>query len=129
MQAVVAVLLRLLPESAPLWIVVLVLVLYGLGNGFALASLHHAALMGIPEAQIGQASGLYSMLRFFGSVVGSALAGVVLAFLLDRGLGALRAYQYGFLAFGAVALVGALVGTGLGEQPATAVLRPAKDSG
>jgi predicted MFS family arabinose efflux permease len=129
MQAVVAVLLCLLPESAPLWIVVLVLVLYGLGNGFALASLHHAALVGIPEAQIGQASGLYSMLRFFGSVVGSALAGVVLAVLLDRGLGALRAYQYGFLAFGAVALLGALVGTQLGERPATAALQPAKESG
>jgi EmrB/QacA subfamily drug resistance transporter len=129
MQAVVAVLLCTLPESAPLWSVVLILVLYGLGNGFALASLHHAALVGIPEAQIGQASGLYSMLRFFGSVVGSALAGVALAFLLDRGLGALRAYQYGFLAFGVVALVGALVGAQLGERPTTAALRPAKESG
>ena len=69
------------------------------------------------------------MLRFFGSVVGSALAGVVLAVLLDRGLPALRAYQYGFLAFGGVALVGALVGTQLGEQKPGLALRPAKDNG
>jgi MFS family permease len=108
---------------------VLILVFYGLGNGFALASLHHAALAHIPEAQLGQASGLYSMLRFFGSVVGSALAGVVLAFLLDRGWAALQAYQYGFLAFGGVALVGALVGTQLGEQDSRLVLEPAKGSG
>jgi MFS family permease len=129
MQTVTAISFFLLPETAPLWSIVLILVFYGLGNGFALASLHHAALSGIPEAQIGQASGLYSMLRFFGSVVGSALAGVVLAFLLDRGLLALRAYQVGFLVFGAVALVGALVGAQLGERKPWIVQRPAKDSG
>jgi MFS family permease len=126
MQAVVAILLCLLAPTAPLWGVVLVLALYGLGNGFALASLHHAALSHIPEAQIGQASGLYSMLRFFGSVVGSALAGVVLAFFLDRGLPALQAYRYGFLVFGGVALAGALVGTQLeGERADRAALKPA----
>jgi MFS family permease len=126
MQTVTAILLCLLPSTAPLWSIVLILVFYGLGNGFALASLHHAALTRVPEAQIGQASGLYSMLRFFGSVVGSALAGVVLALLLDRGLSALRAYQYGFLVFGGVALVGAMVGTRLeAERSAGTVLRRA----
>jgi predicted MFS family arabinose efflux permease len=126
MQAVVAILLCLLAPTAPLWSVVLVLALYGLGNGFALASLHHAALSRIPEAQIGQASGLYSMLRFFGSVVGSALAGVVLAFFLDRGLRAPQAYRYGFLVCGGVALAGALVGTQLeGERADRAALQPA----
>jgi MFS family permease len=129
MQAVTAILLCLLPETAPMWSIALILAFYGLGNGFALASLHHAALSRIPEAQIGQASGLYSMLRFFGSVVGSALAGVILAFLLDQQLPALRAYQYGFLAFGGVALVGAFVGAQLGERGVRLVLRPAKDSG
>jgi MFS family permease len=129
MQTLVALCFCLLPETAPLWSVGLILVLYGLGNGFALASLHHAALSQIPEAQIGQASGLYSMLRFFGSVVGSALAGVVLAFLLDLGLPALRAYQYGFLAFGGVALVGALVGTQLGQRGFRLTLRPANERG
>jgi MFS family permease len=129
MQTVTAICFSLLPVTAPLWSIGLVLVLYGLGNGFALASLHHAALVGIAEAQIGQASGLYSMLRFFGSVVGSALAGVVLVALLDRGLPALQAYRYGFLAFGGVALVGALVGTQLGEQRPKLALRPAKEGG
>jgi MFS family permease len=129
MQTVVATLLCLLSPVAPLWSIVLILTLYGLGNGFALASLHHAALTDIPEAQIGQASGLYSMLRFFGSVVGSALAGVVLAFLLDRGLSALQAYQYGFLVFGGVALAGALVGTQLGERDSSLVLQTAQGKG
>jgi hypothetical protein len=54
---------------------------------------------------------------------------VVLAFLLDQRPPALRAYQFGFLVFGAVALVGALVGTQLGERRPRIVLRPAKDSG
>ena len=49
--------------------------------------------------------------------------------LLDRGLLALRAYQYGFLAFGAVALVGAWVGTQLGERKPKVALRPARASG
>jgi MFS family permease len=130
MQTVTAVLLCTLSPTAPLWNIVLLLVLYGLGNGFALASLHHAALSGIPEAQIGQASGLYSMLRFIGSVVGSALAGVVLASALDRGLSALRAYQVGFLVFGGVALIGALVGTRLeGVRATRLVLRSAKEGG
>jgi hypothetical protein len=69
------------------------------------------------------------MLRFFGSVVGAALAGVVLAFLLDQGLPALRAYQVGFLAFGGVALLGAFVGSQLGERGARLVLKPAKGRG
>jgi len=129
MQTVVGILLCLLPSTVPLWSIVLVLALYGLGNGFALASLHHAALMRIPEVQIGQASGLYSMLRFFGSVVGSALAGVVLSFLLDQGLSAMQAYQYGFLVFGGVALAGALVGTQLGEPESSLVLQTAKGNG
>jgi MFS family permease len=107
---------------------VLILILYGLGNGFALAALHHASLHGIPEAQLGQASGLYSMLRFIGSVTGSALAGVVLAFLMGR-LALLQAYQVGFLVFGAVALAGAFVGTQLGERGSRLVLRPAKERG
>lgn len=129
MQTLTAIAFCLLPGSAPLWSVGLILVFYGLGNGFALASLHHAALAGIPEAQIGQASGLYSMLRFFGSVVGSALAGVALAFLLDLHLLPLQAYQYGFLAFGGVALIGAAIGTQLGEPDSQFVLQPAKGSG
>jgi MFS family permease len=128
MQTVVAICFFLLPATAPLWSIVLILMLYGLGNGFALASLHHAALTQISEAQIGQASGLYSMLRFFGSVVGSALGGVVLASLLGQHLPALRAYQLGFLAFGGVALIGALVGTQLGERKSEGALS-AKESG
>lgn len=128
MQTLTAIAFCLLPETAPLWSIGLVLAFYGLGNGFALASLHHAALLGISDAQIGQASGLYSMLRFFGSVVGSALAGVVLAFLLDQHPSALQAYQYGFLAFGGVALIGALVGTRLGEPDSKLVLQPVKGS-
>jgi MFS family permease len=126
MQTVTAITFFVLPDTAPLSSVVLILILYGLGNGFALAALHHASLQGIPEAQLGQASGLYSMIRFIGSVTGSALAGVVLAFLMGRQLALLQAYRYGFLIFGAVALFGAFVGTQLGERGSRLVLRPVK---
>jgi MFS family permease len=126
MQALTAILFCLLPETAPLWSIVLVQLLNGLGNGFSLAALHHAALTHVSETQYGQASGLYTTLRFFGSVVGSALAGVLLAFLLNQGLSALRAYQYGFLAFGGVALAGAVVGAQLGTRGPGLVARPAK---
>jgi DHA2 family methylenomycin A resistance protein-like MFS transporter len=128
-QGLTALSFFLLPESAPIWSVVAILVFYGLGNGFALAALHHAALVGVPEAKIGQASGLYSTLRFFGSVVGSALAGVILAFLLDQHMPLLRAYQYAFLVFAGSALAGACVGLQLRENRSDVVLRPARERG
>jgi EmrB/QacA subfamily drug resistance transporter len=128
-QGLTAVIFYLLPGTVPLWVIVLVLVFYGLGSGFALAALHHAAMSRVPEAQMGAAAGLYSMLRFLGSAVGTALAGVVLARALDQALAVLEAYQYAFLFFAGAGFIGALVGSRLREQDSRLVLRPVKGSG
>jgi MFS family permease len=119
----------LLPGTVPLWVIVLVLVFYGLGSGFALAALHHAAMSRVPEAQMGAAAGLYSMLRFFGSAIGTALAGVALATFLGQALTTLQAYQYAFLFFAGAGFIGASVGSRLREQRSRLVLHPVKGSG
>jgi EmrB/QacA subfamily drug resistance transporter len=128
-QGLTAVIFYLLPGTAPLWVIVLIQVFYGLGSGFALAALHHAALSRVPEAQMGAAAGLYSMVRFFGSAIGTALGGVVLAAFLGQALTTLGAYQYAFLFFAGAGFIGALAGSRLREPSSKLVLRPIKGSG
>ncbi len=123
-QGVTAILYFLLPGTVPLWLIVLIQVVYGLGLGFSLAALHHAALSRVPEAQMGAAAGLYSMLRFFGSAVGTALAGVFLALYLDRSPSTLDAYQTAFLCFAGTAFLGALIGFRLREPNRGWVFQP-----
>jgi len=109
-QALVSLLFSQLPATAPVWSVGLVLALHGFGAGFILAVLHRAAMGNISDEQMGAAAGLYSMLRFSGMVIGTALAGVLLQSYLDRALPTVAAYQNVFLYFAAVALLGAAVG-------------------
>ena len=99
-----------LPESTSLWVVAGVTAVYGVGAGFTLAAIHRAALSSIDEAMVGSASGLYSMIRFAGAMIGTALAGVLLQNYLDQGLSLIVAYQRVFLFFAGFALVGALTG-------------------
>lgn len=89
-----------LPGDLSLLWIVLGTVIHGLGAGLSLAALHRAALDPISEEQTGSAAGIYSMTRFAGSMLGVAVAGVILQNGLDRGLMTLAAYQvvYGFLA-------------------------------
>ena len=114
-QGLTAVVLYLLPGTTPLWIIAVIQGLYGLGLGFALAALHHAALSQVPEAQLGSAAGLYSMFRFLGSAIGTALAGVLLTAYIERGLSPLSAYQSAFLFFAVPGFLGVLVGFNLPE--------------
>jgi len=105
----------LLPgELSLLWIVAGT-VTHGLGAGLSLAALHRTALGRIASEQTGAAAGIYSMMRFAGSMLATALAGVILQNGLDRGLRPLEAYQmvYGFLAV--VGLVGMLLASRLRE--------------
>jgi predicted MFS family arabinose efflux permease len=127
-EGLAAVAYYLLSATAPLWAIVLIQVVYGLGLGFALAALHRAALCDVPEAQMGAAAGLYSMFRFFGSAIGTALGGVFLAHFFDRGLSTLGAYQSAFLCFAGTAFLGALIGLRLRETNATWVFKVVKES-
>ncbi len=117
-QGVMAIVMYLLPETTPLWIVAVIQILYGLGLGFALAALHHAALSHVPEVQMGSAAGLYSMFRFLGSAIGTALAGVLLTTFLKQGQSPLSAYQSAFLFFAVPGFLGALIGFKL-QEPKT----------
>jgi MFS family permease len=98
------------------WLLVLVLVYYGLGAGFVLAALHSAAMSHIPESKMGMAAGLYSMSRFAGAAVGTALGGVILQGALDAAMTTIAAYQLTFLSFGLLAGVGVVAAFGLREQ-------------
>ena len=105
-----------LPATTPIWGVGLTLAFYGLGAGLMLAALHHAAMRNISAAQMGMAAGLYSMLRFIGAVVGTALAGVILQHYLDLSLPSIEAYQHVFKFYVGFSILGVIVGLGLVDQ-------------
>jgi EmrB/QacA subfamily drug resistance transporter len=106
--------LTLLPATGLAWVVVAI-VMNGLAAGLALASLHKVAMAQIPKEHSGVAAGVYSMIRFAGTLFGTALGGVVLQYSLDSQLLPIHAYQvvFGFIAV--MAFLGALLGMKLGE--------------
>lgn len=81
------------------------LLLNGLSAGMALPALHRAAMEGPEGERSGAAAGVYSMIRFWGMMLGTAVAGVLLQSLLDRGIAPLLSYR---LVYAATALVGAV---------------------
>ena len=104
---------QLTPET-PSWLLIVFLACFGIGAGLMLAALHRAALNDVPEADLGTASGLYSMIRFLGSAAGSAFGGILLQFYMDRsGTGLLDSYQNVFLWYLGFALLGFLAATQL----------------
>ncbi|HEY65467.1 MAG TPA: MFS transporter [Caldilineae bacterium] len=114
-QAIVMMYFALLPGTAPLAMVVLGLIAHGLGAGLALAPLHRAAMSQIPQAQMGVAAGLYSMIRFAGTVLGTALGSVLLQEGLDRGMAVIQAYHAVFWFLAVAAVFGVVIGTRLRE--------------
>ena len=105
----------LLPGSVWLGWVVAGLIGHGLGAGLSLAALHRSAMGRIPPEQTGAAAGLYSMFRFGGTALGTALGGVILQYGLDRALLTVQAYQLVFWFIAGVALLGVINGWGLRE--------------
>jgi DHA2 family multidrug resistance protein len=115
-QASVMATLSRLPDTAPLWSIAITLAGHGLGTGLMLAALHRVAMQNIPEAQMGAAAGLYSMLRFIGSAIGTALGGVLLQTYLDRAFSITLAYQSVYLFFAGFSILGIIAGFGLKEH-------------
>ena len=105
----------LLPGTASLTIIVAGLAGHGLGAGLSLAALHRASMGQVLKEQTGAAAGLYSMIRFSGTLFGVALAGVVLQQGLDRLPVLIEAYQVVFLFLAGVALLGVISAAGLRE--------------
>ena len=103
----------LLPAHVSLRLVIVGLILHGLGAGVSLAAFHRSSMSQIPPEQTGGAAGLYSMIRFGGTVLGIALVGVVLQQGLDTTDLMIEAYQRVFWFVAGAALLGALLGIGL----------------
>jgi EmrB/QacA subfamily drug resistance transporter len=112
-QAIVMGFFYFLPQSAPLWILCVLLAAQGLGVGLMLAPLHSAAMIGVHEDEMGAAAGQYSMVRFAGSTFGTALMGVLLQFNLDQGISTVDAYQNVYLSLAGIAILGLLCAAGL----------------
>jgi MFS family permease len=108
-QVVVMGYLAILPAGRNLLWIVGGSIMHGLGAGLSLAALHRTALGEIPERQTGSAAGIYSMTRFAGSMMSTALAGVILQSGLDRGLSVIDAYQNVYWSLALIGLLGALV--------------------
>lgn len=119
-QIVVAALFARLPATVSLGPIVALLTMHGLSVGLMLAALHSAAMQQIPEEQMGVAAGLYSMIRFAGAVIGTALAGVLLQIFLDRGLLTIDAYQVVFLCIAGFSVAGLLAAFNLRASPRVA---------
>lgn len=69
----------LMRDSMPLWTMLVTLVIYGTGLGFASAQLTSLVLSGVPVAQSGQASATQSTIRQWGTALGAAVSGSVLS--------------------------------------------------
>ena len=115
MQTSVSLTLARLPEHVSIWSVALAIGCSGMGAGFMQAASHRAVMGSVTQSQLGAAFGLYHMLRFVGSVVGTALSGVALQHYLDAALSTIEAYQVVFFMFAGFPALGVLVGFGLRE--------------
>jgi EmrB/QacA subfamily drug resistance transporter len=76
--------LTLSVDRSPWWLV-LALIVYGLGLGFASAQLTNVVLQDVPGEQSGQASAMTSTFRQVGSALGAAILGTVLFGALASG--------------------------------------------
>ncbi|MFN2311014.1 MAG: MFS transporter [Spirochaetia bacterium] len=105
-----------LPEGGSTWLVLLAVVIHGLGAGLCLAALHMYALAAAPQSQAGTAAGLYSMVRFGGSMLGAAIGGVVLQAGLDAHGVVMRAYGTTFIFYLAAGVIAASLSFGLSPR-------------
>ena len=67
----------------------------------------------VSEEEMGTAAGLYSMFRFLGAAMGTALSGVLLQQYLDAGLPMVAAYQSVFLVIALFPALGVVVALSL----------------
>ena len=86
---------------------------HGLSAGFMLATLHKVVMGSVSEEEMGTAAGLYSMFRFLGAAMGTALSGVLLQQYLDAGLPMVAAYQSVFLVIALFPALGVVVALSL----------------
>ncbi|MFN8444273.1 MAG: MFS transporter [Caldilineaceae bacterium] len=99
----------LLPANTPSLLVFAVTFALGMGAGLSLAVLSNVAMSDVPREQAGAGAGLFSMIRFSGSMVGSTLAGVLLRNAIKGTVLPVTAYQIVFGCAATVAIFAALL--------------------
>ena len=82
---------------------------HGVSAGFYLASVHRTALAHVPKEEAGSTSGLYSMLRYSGALLGPAISGVLLYWLLSGSISPAAAYRRVFLMISPLGLVSGIL--------------------
>jgi EmrB/QacA subfamily drug resistance transporter len=97
-----------LPPSVPLWGPAIGIALHGGGAGLSLAVLHRLSMDNVPANRSGAAAGLYSMMRFFGSIIGATIGGVILTQALYYFEEPVDAYHLTFACWAAVAVLAAI---------------------
>ena len=90
--------------------------MHGLLIGISLAPLHRAAMHGIAAGESGSAAGMYSMLRFTGQILGTAMGGVALQRWLAQTQTPIVAYQQVFWLFVIVAVVATAMSWGVRDR-------------
>ncbi len=110
MDMVAMLLLGFLRSDIPEWYPALCMGIHGLGAGLALAPYSRTVAMAFAGAEMGIASGLYSMMRFCGVAFGAAITGSFLETRLTlHGVGlAAAAYRETFFILAGVAFLSAL---------------------
>ena len=114
-SALVFTYLGLLPSGISIAWVIAGLIVHGLSAGIYLAAVHRTALASISPDQSGSASGLYSMIRYSGLLLGPALAGVLLYSFLNSSQPMILAYQKVFLLISPFGLINGILSWGIRE--------------
>jgi MFS family permease len=107
-QAMIMAYFATLPPSTSLWLPAVGIGIHGAGAGLSLAVLHRLSMDNVPHNRSGAAAGLYSMMRFFGSIIGATIGGVILAQALNYFEQPVDAYHLTFACWSAVAVVAAI---------------------
>ena len=115
-QVGIMLLFAFLPERTPLWLAGVALMVHGAAAGMSLAVLTRTAMDPVPPEQSGAAAGLYSMVRFFGAIVGTTLGGVVLTQAQASQPTVMGAYHVGFLFVAGVGLFGILTAWNINDK-------------
>jgi MFS family permease len=94
-----------LPQSVPLWGPAIGIAIHGGAAGMSLAVLHRLSMDNVPHHRSGAAAGLYSMMRFFGSIIGATIGGVILTQALAYFDQPIQAYHLTFACWAVVAVL------------------------
>ncbi len=112
-ESLAMLLLVLMPLEPSLGLTLAAVALHGMGAGLCLAALHLFALGTVSKERSATAAGLYSMVRFAGSLFGAAIGGVVLYVGIAEHGATVPGYTPAFLLYLAISIAGAAAALGL----------------